>query len=299
MTDPIIPDRVADEVLAGEADPHTTAAQLRGVAGLTAAARQAPSEGELTGMSAAVAAFQGVVTPPVSAAGTSTRSVSYMFNTRIPKRAAIITAISVLAVGTAAAAAAGAVPSFGAFTEDVTVTTVTTVDGTGPTTTTDGATTTTTTDGTTTTTDGSTTTTSEAVTTTTGATDNTVAGESLYPGRDYGLCTAWTHGAPKKITNPAFSYLVDQAMADAGDAAPAADAPEAEIRAAVDSYCDKVIADKKGTETTEVTATTEATGTTEASATTVAGSSHSSNGNGHANGAAGNGAGNGKGHGKP
>jgi hypothetical protein len=297
VTDPIIPDRVADELLAGEADPDTIAAQLRGVAGLTAAARQAPSEGELAGMSAAVAAFQGVVTPPVSAPGTSTRSVSYMFNTRIPKRAAIITAISVLAVGTAAAAAAGAVPSFGSFAEDVTVTTVTIVADTSTTLADSG--TTTTVDGTTTTTEGSTTSTTDGATTTTGATDTTVAGEFLYPGRDYGLCTAWTHGAPKRITNPAFSYLVDEAMADAGAAAPAAGAPEAEVRAAVDSYCDKVIADKKGTPTTEVTGTTEATGTTDASSTTVAGAAHSSNGNGHANDAAGQGAGNGKGHGKP
>lgn len=291
MTDPIIPDRVADELLAGEADPHTTAVQLRGVAGLTAAARQAPSEGELAGMSAAVAAFQGVVTPPVSAPGTSTRSVSYMFNTRIPKRAAVITAITVLAAGTAAAAAAGAVPSFGssAHPEDVSVTTVegetsTTADP-GTTTTTDGSTTTTT-DGSTTTTDGA--------TTTTDVTDDSVL---LYPGRDFGLCTAWTHGAPKKVTNPAFSYLVDQAMADAGAAAPADGAAEAEVRATVDTYCDKVIADKKGTDdgddaTDDTEATDDETTETATSVDHTAPSHPSGNGNGKGNGQ-------GKGHGKP
>ncbi len=290
MTDPIIPDRIADELLAGTADPDTIAASLRGVAGLTAAAHQAPTEGELAGMSAAVAAFQGVVASPDSAAGPTTRSVSHMFSTRIPKRAAIITAVTVLAAGTAAAAAAGAVPSFGngSVAEDGPVTTIE-----GETTTADP---TTTVDGSTTTTDGSTTTTEASTTSTEATTETSVA---LYPGRDFGLCTAWTHGAPKKITNPAFSYLVDQAMADAGDAAPASDAPEADVRAAVDGYCDKVIADKKGDDATDTT--DGDTSTTESSDTTVAGAAHSNNGQGHANDAAGHGAGNGggKGHGKP
>lgn len=289
MTDPIIPDRIADDLLAGSADPAEIAAELRGVAGLTAAAHQAPTEGELAGMTSAVAAFQAVVTAPASAAGAATtRSVSHMISTRLPKRAAIISAVTVVLAGTAAAAAAGAVPSFGSpsIGEDPVVTTI------------EGETTSTaTTDPNSTTTDSSTTSTTEDPTTTEasettepGTTGTSVA---LYPGRDYGLCTAWTHGAPKKITNPAFSYLVDQAVADA--AAPEAPADEAATRAAVDEYCDKVIADKKGTDdgddaTDDTEATDDETTETATSVDHTAPSHPSGNGKGN---------GQGKGHGKP
>lgn len=150
-----------------------------------------------------------------------------MISTRLPKRAAIIGAVTVVLAGTAAAAAANVVPSPWASprvaqTKPFATTTTAASTTTGETTTVPS--------------------TEAPATTEPGATDSSVA---LYPGRDYGLCTAWTNGAPKRITNPAFSYLVDQAVTDA--AAAAAPADEAATRAAVDAYCEKVIADKKST----------------------------------------------------
>lgn len=254
MTEPIFPDRIADELLAGNADPSALDAHLRGVAEVLAATQQPATAAELTGMDAAVVALQGIVTSPVSAPGATnpSRSVIRMISSRVPKRAAIVAGATLLFAGTAAAAAGGHMPSPWASPR---------VAQTKP-----FATTTTSTTMATTTTSTTSTTVLEEPTTVPSVTEapTTVAGDvtdtTLYPGRDYGLCTAWTNGAPKKADNPAFSYLADEAAANG-----AAD---------VDGYCELVIADKKAHQDdadtdgddTE-TSTTEATNTTAAGAT--------------------------------
>ena len=211
MTEPIVPDPLADGIVSGSVDPSTVPAELRGVAEVFAAAHQPPTEGELVGMAAAVGAFQAAVTTPVpSADPVPPRSVVTMFSTRIPKRAAAIVAATVLIAGTAAAAAGGASP-FGSagrpeFVElpipgDETSTTETTVEA-ETTTTLEGETTTTAESGDTSTTESGDTSTTEAAAT-----------ESTYPGRDYGHCTAWGVGAPKSTDIPGFRSLGESAEA--------------------------------------------------------------------------------------
>lgn len=254
MTEPIFPDRIADELLAGTADPSALDANMRGVAEVLAAAQQPATAAELAGMDAAVVALQGIVASPVSAPGaiTPSRSVIHMISTRVPKRVAIVAGATLLFAGTAAAAAGGHLPSPWASPRVyqtkpfATTTTSTTIENT--------TTTATTVPEETSTTAAEETSTTEATTSSTEVATET----TLYPGRDFGLCTAWTNGAPKKADNPAFSYLADEAVANG-----AAD---------VDAYCELVIADKKahqddtdadGTDTS----TTEATSTTAAGAT--------------------------------
>ena len=174
-----------------------------------------------------------------------------MISSRVPKRAAIVAGATLLFAGTAAAAASGHMPSPWASPRvyqtkpHATTTTSTTIETT--------TTTSTTLPEETSTTAAETSTTDVSTSSTEVATDTT-----LYPGRDYGLCTAWTNGAPKKADNPAFSYLADEAAANG-----AAD---------VDAYCELVIADKKAhdddTDSDDTdTSTTEATNTTAAGAT--------------------------------
>ncbi|MEN9646157.1 MAG: hypothetical protein RL238_2826 [Actinomycetota bacterium] len=274
MTEPIVPDPLADGIVSGSVDPATLPAELRGVAEVFAAAHQPPTEGELVGMASAVGAFQAAVTTPVpSADPVPPRSVVTMFSTRIPKRAAVIVAATVLMAGTAAAAAGGASPFAGASRPEIldlpipgdeTSTTETTVEG--ETTTTAGDTTTSTDDSTTTTTESSDTSTTEAAAT-----------ESTYPGRDFGHCTAWGVGAPKSTDIPGFRSL--------GESAEAAGLT-------VEEYCELVLAAHDGDDVDDDADDDESTSTSTDDETTSARTPGNGKGGDH-------GRGNGNGKGKP
>lgn len=276
MTEPIVPDPLADGIVSGSVDPSTLPAELRGVAEVVVAARQSPTGDELAGMASAVGAFQAAVTTPVPPVGAvPPRSVVTMFSTRIPKRAAVIVAATVLMAGTAAAAAggvlpppfAGTVPGRPAFVEplpgDDTSTTETTIES--ETSTTESGDTTTTESGDTTTTESGDTTTTEAAAT-----------ESTYPGRDFGHCTAWGVGATKSTAVPGFRSL--------GESAEAAGLT-------VEEYCELVLAAHEGDDDADDVSDDDESTSTSAEESTDARTS--GNGNGKGNG--GQGRGNGKG----
>lgn len=110
MTDPILPDDVANGLIDGTADVSSLPSELRGVAGLFAAAHQPATDAELSGMAAAMEQFSAAISGtahPVAAVSTS--GVISMFGTRVTKRAAFIVGCTLLVAGTAAAAAGGAV----------------------------------------------------------------------------------------------------------------------------------------------------------------------------------------------
>jgi hypothetical protein len=158
-----------------------------------------------------------------------------MFGTRITKRAAVIVGATVLFAGTAAAAAGGVLPtpfssSARDFTPPALASAAASTDAPESSETTLGAT--------------------QAIAagaeaiqdkaaeteteTETEALDDTTS--TLYSGRDFGLCTAWTNGATKNTSAPAFASLVDEAAA-AG-------------MADVDTYCAAVLLDHDATTST-------------------------------------------------
>lgn len=277
MTEPIVPDPLADGIVSGSVDPATLPAELRGVAEVFAAAHQSPSADELVGMASAVGAFQAAVTTPApSADPVPPRSVVTMFSTRIPKRAAVIVAATVLIAGTAAAAAGGASP-FGSAGrgeivalplpgDETSTTPETTIEGDTTTTTTEGDTTTTAESGDTSTTESGDTSTTEAATT-----------ESTYPGRDYGHCTAWGVGAPKSTDIPGFRSL--------GESAEAAGLT-------VEEYCELVLAAHDGDDADDADDADDSSTSTSTDVTTAARTPGNGKGGDH-------GRGNGKGNGKP
>ncbi len=113
MTEPILPDDMANSLIDGTVEASSVPAEFRGVAELFAVAHQPAADGELAGMAAALEMFSAAVTgaavAPVAAATSS--NVISMFGTRITKRAAIIVGSTLLIAGTAAAAAGGAIPT--------------------------------------------------------------------------------------------------------------------------------------------------------------------------------------------
>lgn len=147
---------------------------------LRAAAQPATAE-ELQGM----AAFVQMFTAEVANTTTPTPIRSTMRATRITRRATAMVAITLLAAGTAAAAAGGALDSLpGPFHKDsAEVKPETTEDSVDD----------------------------------TDATDDTTDGITLdsptFAPELHGLCEAWTNGATKDATDPAFTTLADAAAA--------------------------------------------------------------------------------------
>ena len=118
MTDPILPDDLANGLVDGTADVSSLPTELRGVAGLFAAAHQPATGAELAGMAAAMEQFTAAISGATLLAATaaSTPGVISMFGTRLTKRAAMIVGATLLVAGTAAAAAGGVIPT--PFTSD-------------------------------------------------------------------------------------------------------------------------------------------------------------------------------------
>lgn len=118
MTDPILPDDLANGLVDGTADVSSLPMELRGVAGLFAAAHQPATGAELAGMAAAMEQFTAAISGATLLAATaaSTPGVISMFGTRLTKRAAMIVGATLLVAGTAAAAAGGVIPT--PFTSD-------------------------------------------------------------------------------------------------------------------------------------------------------------------------------------
>ena len=118
MTDPILPDDLANGLVDGTADVSSLPMELRGVAGLFAAAHQPATGAELAGMAAAMEQFTAAISGATLLAATaaSTPGVISMFGTRVTKRAAMIVGATLLVAGTAAAAAGGVIPT--PFTSD-------------------------------------------------------------------------------------------------------------------------------------------------------------------------------------
>lgn len=118
MTDPLLPDDLANGLVDGTADISSLPMELRGVAGLFAAAHQPATDAELAGMAAAMEQFTAAISGATLLAGTaaSTPGVISMFGTRVTKRAAMIVGATLLVAGTAAAAAGGVIPT--PFTSD-------------------------------------------------------------------------------------------------------------------------------------------------------------------------------------
>jgi hypothetical protein len=113
VTEPILPDDMANSLIDGTVEASSVPTDLRGVAELFAVAHQPAADGELAGMAAAMEMFSAAITGAGAApAATATSSnVISMFGTRITKRAAIIVGSTLLIAGTAAAAAGGAIPT--------------------------------------------------------------------------------------------------------------------------------------------------------------------------------------------
>jgi hypothetical protein len=260
VTDHIVPDDQANGMVDGTLPTSEVPAPLRGASELLAAAHQPATVEELSAMSAVVAQFSAaVVAPVVTDSPEPLRSRSTMFSTRIPKRAALMATVGILAVGTAAAAAGGALPHMPSPFSAPRAELVEPNDEGGTTTT--AATTTATTDGSTTTVtvkttevEGSELEGTEVEGTEvhgTGPEGTEVHGTDPESsevrndeGRHHGLCEAWTHGAAKKTSNPAFGSLNDDAV-KAGKT--------------IDQFCADILA--QVTPTTDVTGSTDPEGT--------------------------------------
>lgn len=226
MTDHLLPDGQADGLVDGTL--HDAPLHFRGAADVLAAARQPATAAELAGMSAVVQRFAAAAADPVNS---HTRSRS-MRGTRITRRAAVAVVATLLTAGTAAAAAGGVLPSPFEGTSDAVVDSSSTeASTTAAATTVESATT-----------EASTTADPGAVQAPivdgSSTTDDQVGPDATGPAA-FGLCTAWTHGAPKHTDNPAFGAL--QRAADAAGQS-------------IDDYCATVLdATHSSQETTEPT----------------------------------------------
>jgi hypothetical protein len=115
VTEPILPDDMANSLIDGTVEASSVPADFRGVAELFAVAHQPAADGELAGMAAALEMFSaaviGAAAAPATATAATSSNVISMFGNRITKRAAIIVGSTLLIAGTAAAAAGGAIPT--------------------------------------------------------------------------------------------------------------------------------------------------------------------------------------------
>jgi len=190
-----LPDDIVDSILSGTAD-----GEWGSVAELMTGAAQPGTATEMSGLSTVLQQFAAA--GPAAATPAATAVVK-----RFPRRAAAALVGVLLTAGTAAAASGALTsdepPTAGSTTDAPLDTTVDgTVPGTEPDTT-DGPATTDSVPGT----DVST------PDTTGDTTTSEVQGPDATGPAAYGLCTAWTNGAPKNTDNPAFSALVAAAEA--------------------------------------------------------------------------------------
>jgi hypothetical protein len=202
VTDPILPDDLANGLVDGTADISSLPTELRGVGELFAVAHQPATGAELAGMAMAAEQFSAVVSGTTSVAAAATTSgVVSMFGTRITKRAAVIVGATLLFAGTAAAAAGGVLPTpFSSSARDDTPAALTRLASTSS--------------------DAPESSESSIDQESSGSNSSEVANEpaamddstsTSFPGRDFGHCTAWNNGATKNTGNPAFGDLADEA----------------------------------------------------------------------------------------